>query len=224
MGFSLKGKPVAASYDPPKESASPPEHFLDFDEVMQLVEKLDVKQIRFEGMEPTIDPQYLQITKALHDRFGTRNMVATNLFELPSFEHTDMIVVGINAITDSLHKEYTGRSNKQILENFIEVYKSGKKMEVTSPFIPGYIDIEETERIAKFVASVDANIPYFIFPYYKAGDNPWRRPTHNEIDQVAAIVKKHLTNVYHYYGDEELDFKVEPIFPALEDIIKTVER
>jgi pyruvate formate lyase activating enzyme len=210
--------------DPPKESAKPPERFLDLEEVLQIVAKLNVTQIRLEGMEPTIDPQYLQITKALHDRIGARIMVATNLYELPSFDHTDMVVFGINAVTDSLHKDYTGKSNKQVLENFLKVYRSGKKLEVTSPFIPGYIDYEETERIARFVSSVDKNIPYFMFPYYKAGDNPWRRPTHDEIDTATAIVKKYLTNVHSYYGDEDIDFEVVPIFPEAELIRKTVEQ
>ena len=199
--------------DPPREIAKPPERFLDFEEVMQILGKLEVKKVRMEGMEPTIDPQYPQLTEALHDRFGSYNVVATNLYSVPPFEDTDMVVFGITAVTDSLHRDYTGKSNKGILENFVKVYQSGMKLEVTSLFIPDYIGADETERIAKFIASVDKDIPYFIFPYYKAGDNPWRRPTHDEIDEAVGTAKRHLTNVHYFYGDEDLNFEVVTIFP-----------
>ncbi|MEN8614002.1 radical SAM protein [Dehalogenimonas sp. THU2] len=209
--------------DPPKEPAAPPERFLNLEEVMQILSTLDVALVRLEGMEPTIDPQYLQLTEAIHQRIGCRIVVATNICELPSLEHTDMVVAGINAITDSLHKEYTGISNKNILENLVKVYESGKRLEVTSPFIPDYIGLEETERIAKFIAGIDKNISYVIFPYYKAGDNPWRRPTHEEMDQAGELAKKYLTNVRYYYGDEELDFQVDTIVPDAATFQKIVE-
>jgi len=217
----LKGHRLDHLTEPPKEIAQPPERFLDFEEVMQILGKLDVEKVRLEGMEPTIDPQYAKLTKALHDRLGTYNIVATNLYEMPSFEDTDMVVCGITAFTDSLHREYTGKSNEKILENMIKVYQSGIKLHVSPLFIPDYIGADETERIAKFTASIDKDIPCFIFPYYKAGDNPWRRPTHEEIDEAVGLAKRYLTNVYYYYGDEDLDFDVVTIFPdadALEEI------
>jgi len=220
----LKGHRIDHLKEPPKEIAKPPERFLDFEEVMQILGKMDVKKVRLEGMEPTIDPLYPEITKALHDRFGTYNVVATNLYEMPSFEDTDMVVLGFAAFTDSIHRDYTGVSNKGILENLGKVYQSGIKLHVSPLFIPDYVGTDETERIAKFTANVDKDIPFFIFPYYKAGHNPWRRPTHEEIDEAVGVAKKHLTNVYYYYGDEDLDFDVVTIFPDADALKEIRER
>ena len=220
--FLLKENLPAYLKDPPKEIAKPPERFLDFEEVMQILGKLEVKKVMMGGMEPTIDPQYPQLTKALHDRLGIYNVVWTNLYTVPPLEDTDMVVFGITAVTDSLHRDYTGKSNKRILENFVKVYQSGVKLGVASLFIPDYIGKLETERIAKFIASVDRDIPCHILPYFKAGDNPWRRPTHGEMDEAVSVAKRHLTNVNCLYGDEDLKYDVVTIFPdatALKEIV-----
>jgi len=220
--FLLKENPLANLKDPPRETAKPPERFLDFEEVMRLLDKLKFQQVTMGGMEPTLDPQFPKITRALHDRFGSRNVVFTNLYEMPSFEDTDIVVFGLMAVTDSLHREYTGVSNKGILENFLKVYQSGKKLGVASLFIPDYIGIQEIERIAKYIASVDKDISLFLRPYLKAGDNPWRPPTHDEIDEALGIAKRHLNKVNCLYGDEELKYEVLTIFPdsaALKEIV-----
>jgi len=193
--------------------AKPPEQFLDFEEVLQALDKLNIESILLEGQEASIDPQYPQLTEALHRRYGSYNVLLSNCYELPCLKDTDKVAFGIKAVTDSLHKDYTGVSNERILRNFINLYHDGMKIIVESLVIPGYIDIEETERIAKFVASVDKEIPYVLLPYFKAGDNPWRRPTPEEMDGAASVCKRHLTNVYYFRGDEELQFEVVSIFP-----------
>lgn len=202
--------------------SKPPKRFLQFDEVMQILGKLDVKQITMGGMEPTMDPIFPLLTKTLHDKFRCFNVVFTNLYEIPSLEDTDLVVFGLNAVTDTLHQDYTGKSNHKILENFGKVYQSGKKVSVSTPLIPGYIGNKEIENIARYIAGIDRNIPYFIRPFFKAGDNPWRQPTHEEMDEVVGIARKHLAKVNFLYGDESLKFEVFTIFPesaALAEIL-----
>ena len=210
--------------DPPREIAKPPERFLNLKEVMQILSTLEVKRITLAGMEPTIDPQYAQVTKALHERFGTYNLVFTNLYTVPSLEDTDKVEVSVKAITDSLHRDYTGESNKRVLENFVKVYKSGVELLATSIYIPNYIGVDEIDRIAGFIADVDKNIPFVVLPYVKVGDNPWRRPTHAEMDEAVSVAKRHLSEVYGFYGDEELKHDEVTIFPNATDFKKIVER
>jgi pyruvate-formate lyase-activating enzyme len=119
-----------------------------------------------------------------------------------------MVEVGIKAVTDHLHRDYTGKSNKRVLKNFISLYQSGMKLVTESVLIPDYIGPDEIERIAKFIASVDKDIFFVLLPYFKAGDNPWRRPTRDEMDGAAGLAKKHLNNVHAVYGDEELKYEV----------------
>jgi len=193
---------------------TPPERFLEFDELMTILSGFKLKRVLHQGQEAQLDPMYPQITKAIHERFGVPNVLFTNAYRMPPLEDTDQVEIGIKAVTESLNLEYTGKSNQTVLENFRKIHDMGKKVIVESIFIPGYIDLEETERIAEFIASVDKNIFYVILAYFRAGDNPWRRPTRDEIDKAVAVARKHLSRVYGVYGDEPLVFHVKNVFPG----------
>lgn len=195
----------------PGEYAQPPERFLSFGEVMRALETLEVKHVLAEGFEPSIDPLYPQLAEAFHRKFGTYNTLLTNAYQLPVLEHTDAVVVSIKCINDSLHLHYTGKSNKRVLENFRRLYQSGMKLVVESVYIPDYIDIDETERIARFIAGVDKNIPYIILPYIKANGNDWRRPVPEEMERAASTARRHLNNARCFRGDEKVLYNTNRI-------------
>ena len=191
-----------------KKRQQTPERFLDLEEVMQILGKLDTKAVIFMGAEPTIDSQLPQLAEALHREFGSYNILLTNGFKLADLEHLDEIVFSLKAYTDSLHQHYTGKSNKKALENFVRLCHSGIKLRAESIFIPEYIDCPEIENIARFIAQSDESIPYRIDAYIPIGDNPWRRPTPQEMDKAVSIARKYLHNVSCLTGNEDLKFEV----------------
>ena len=193
--------------------AKPPGRFLAFDEIFGYLDKIPVQRALLEGQEASLDPEYARITETLHRKYGSQNVLLSNLCELPDLRHTDKVVLGLKAVTDSIHIEYTGVSNNRILENFIRLHESGMNLLVESVVIPGYIDIAETEKIAAFIAEIDKKIPYVLLPYFQAGGNPWRRPTPVEMESAANAAKKYLPNVYFFRGDEEMKYEVVSIFP-----------
>ena len=195
----------------PKGPPSPPEKFLMLVEVLQTLEKLRPKTVILEGQEAALDPIYPELTQSLHERFGSRNILCTNAYHLPPLEHTDELQVSLKAHTDALHWYHTGKSNRRVLINFAGLVKSGKKISASSVYVPGYIDSTEIERIAEFIASVSKDIPYHILPYLKAGDNPWRRPTPEEMKEAGQQATKHLKRVFAWTGNEELKYEVKRI-------------
>jgi len=195
-----------------RKIAETPQRFLGLEEVMQILGRLEVRTIIFMGAEPVIDPKLPQLAEALHKEFESYNILLTNGFKLINLEHIDEVVFSIKAVTDSLHRHYTGRSNRKALANFVSLYKSGVKLRAESIFIPEYIDCLEIERIAQFIAEVDKNIPYRIDAYFQVGDNPWRPPTPEEMDAPVRVAKKHLLNVSYLTGSEDLKFEVLRIF------------
>ncbi|PKH45981.1 radical SAM protein [Dehalococcoides mccartyi] len=193
--------------------AAPPERFLSLHEVMQELDKLDFERVLLEGQEASLDPEYAAITEMLHKRYGTYNVLLTNCYELPDLKDTDKVAFGIKAVSPELHLDYTDVPNQQILQNFYDVYKSGIDLVVESIYIPGYIDYHETENMAKFLSSINKDIPYVLLPYFKAGNNVWRRPTPMEMENAAEVAKKYMSNVYHFRGDEEIKQEVLSVFP-----------
>lgn len=189
-----------------------PQRFLSLEQVMEILGGLEVTTVIFTGAEPTLDPQLPQLAEFLHKEFGSRNILFTNGFKLTDLEHIDKVVFGIPAVTDSIYIHYTGKSNKTVLNNFVRLNQLGTKLGVQSIFIPEYIDSLEIENIAKFIAEVDKGILYIINGYIPVGDNPWRQPTAEEVEEAATGAKRHLLNVSYLAGNAEVKFEVLRIF------------
>ena len=152
------------------------------------------------GAEPALDPEFPRLAETLHRKFASHNVLLTNGFHLTDLRNMDEVVFSLKAYTNALHRDYTGKSNQKALENFIKLYQSGTKLRTESVFIPEYIDCSETENIARFIASVDRNIPHRIDAYIPIGDNPWRRPTPEEMEEAVSAARKHLHQCLLSYG------------------------
>ncbi len=186
-----------------KAPASPPSRFLSLEKVMRLIEGLDIDRAVFIGTEPSLDPELPALAKALHERFGSYNIILTNGVKLTSMEHIDEVIFSLKAVSEDIYRDYTGRSNKRTLENFISVYRSGKKIQAECLLIPGYIDVQEIERIARFVASVDRGIPLRIDGYFSLNGLPWPAATAADVEKAAQAAKKHLAKVNYLTAEME---------------------
>ncbi|PPD58584.1 radical SAM protein [Dehalogenimonas etheniformans] len=198
----------------PKGVTAPPTRFMDLDTAVKTLIGLNVKSVLLEGQEASLDPAMPIIAKTLHRELGTTNYLLTNAFHMPNLTDIDRVVVGLKALDEKLHIDYTGESNRAILHNFESIYRSGVPMMAESVVIPGYIDAPEIGKIAKFIAGIDKNMRYQIDAYSRVGHNPWRKPTAEEIEEAVAAASKHLTNVHCFKGTELLEYNVKSIFPT----------
>jgi pyruvate formate lyase activating enzyme len=87
----------------------------------------------------------------------------------------------LKAWDENLHIALTGITNKRTIENFIRAGKRIKERPAPPPLlastllVPGYIDEEEIRGIAKFIASVNPDIPYSLLafcPHFYMSDIP----------------------------------------------------
>lgn len=80
----------------------------------------------------------------------------------------------LKAYDDNLHKALTGSSNRQTLENFKLAYQLTEERQDPPPLIastlmvPGYVESDEVYAIARFIASIDQNIPYSLLAFHPA--------------------------------------------------------
>ncbi|XUX00730.1 MAG: radical SAM protein [Dehalogenimonas sp.] len=189
-----------------------PSRFLNLEEVDRQLSSLNLKRIFLTGEEATIDPHYAEITADFHARYHTENILYTNGFFKPSTANTDSVEIGIKAISDDLHKWYTGRDVNIVKKNFIKYYDDGINLTAATIFIPGLVEKEEIEKVARFISSVDKKIPYFVLPYFPAGNNPWRKTNLTEIEQTVQVASKYLYNVSGCQGTEqEILFDVQRV-------------
>lgn len=78
----------------------------------------------------------------------------------------------LKAWTESIHIALTGVSNKRTLDNFEILAKYITKrpkpplLIASTLLVPGYVDEEEVRSIAKFIFSLNSEIPYRILAFY----------------------------------------------------------
>lgn len=115
----------------------------------------------------------------------------------------------LKAYDEGVHRALCGITNKRTLENFERLSSFNKKRPVP-PFlvastllVPGYVDEQEVENIAKFIASLDKNIPYSLlafYPHFYMDDLPTTSRTHAfrclEIAKSAGLKHVRIGNLH----------------------------
>jgi pyruvate formate lyase activating enzyme len=104
--------------------------------------------------------------------------------------------------SEELNITLCGVSNKSTLANFKMIgekfYKKRPELPLLSAstlLVPGYIDNEEVENIAKFISEIDQNIPYTLlafYPCYVMNDLP--TTSKKQALECQKTAEKHLKN------------------------------
>jgi len=108
----------------------------------------------------------------------------------------DAFWLDIKAFDKEKHKWLTGCANNTILKLPEEILKRDFVLEVLSLYIPGLVEAEELEKIARLLNAADPSIPFTIlafFPEYRMKD--FRSPTVQEM--VEAYERTKATGLRH---------------------------
>ncbi len=103
----------------------------------------------------------------------------------------DSFWLDIKAYDDDVYKKLCGTTNEWILKAPSEIVKRGFVMEVLTLFIPGWVEDEQIEKIARLIKEIDADIPITIlafFPAYKM--NKEKPPTLSEMVRIFHRLKE----------------------------------
>jgi len=165
------------------------------EEVINALKKLNIRRVHFIGGEPTLCPDIKVIAEFCHEKLGIRTKIGHSTgWNMPP-EHIDEMNITIKAYTVDLHKKYTGVSNRRVLSNFRKIYKRGVVLSASTVLIPGMIDANEIERIARFISDIDPMIPFHITGYIPVPNTPWRAPTQSEMLEAKNLAENYLEKV-----------------------------
>ena len=164
--------------------------------------------IAYTYSEPTIFLEYALDTMKLAHEKGLKNVWVTNGFM--TAETLDLILPTLDAANvdfkgwgDEVYENYCGGHAGPIMENIRTLHEKGVHQEVTTLIVPGVNDSrEQLEKIARFLAEVDQEIPWHIsrfFPAWKMPDTPATPMSvlklAEELGREAGIKHIHLGNV-----------------------------
>ena len=103
--------------------------------------------VTFSGGEPLAQADFLfaclsELKGKLHTAIQTCGFSSKEIFE-KALSLSDYFLYDLKLADESLHKAYTGVSNRPILENFTRLAQSGKEFTVRIPLIPTVTDTPE---------------------------------------------------------------------------------
>lgn len=116
-----------------------------------------------------------------------------------SYTTDGTIKFDLKAYDCNLNMALTGRPNHRTLENFKMIAEEFEKKDLltaTTLLVPGYIDKKEVEKIAKFISSLNPDIPYSLLafhPDFKMMDMPVT--TRKLAEECYEVAKKCLNRV-----------------------------
>lgn len=179
--------------------------------------------VTFSGGECMMHPDFLEHTLRLLRENGIHTAVDTcGAVPRPFFEriipYTNLFLYDIKKMDPVLHKEYTGKDNRVILENLTYLTSAGASVIIRIPLIPGYTDSpEDIKAIGRFLSEDLSGkvircelLPYnnlagskygnkTIWADYSLGDYPLPdlEPQSKEyVEKLAAILREYSLDVF----------------------------
>jgi pyruvate-formate lyase-activating enzyme len=148
--------------------------------------------VAFTGGDLTCCPEfYGECTRLIHMHTKLWVLVETNGYGLTPYNldylqdcGVDAFWLDIKAYSAKKHKWLTGCSNKDILKLPGEIINRNFVLEVLSLFIPGLVEIDELENIARILKETDRSIPFTILAFF-----PEYRMKHFDSPSVEEMVK-----------------------------------
>ncbi len=142
------------------------------DAIVAYTIKNGAKSISYTYTEPTIYFELALDTARAAVRKGIKNVFVTNGYmteEALKEIHPDLHAanVDLKSFNDKFYREMCGARLEPVLRSIETMKRLGVWVEVTTLIIPGYNDSEdELKEIARFIVSVDPNMPWHVTRFY----------------------------------------------------------
>jgi len=162
--------------------------------------------ITFSGGEPLMQLDFLlallpEIKKRnIHVTLDTSGFVSFKDLERVS-DQVDLFLYDLKIMDDEKHKEYTGVSNRIILENLRELTERGKPVAVRIPLISGVNDDDQSiQLLTEYFRSLKNLKHISLLPYHSGGCEKYRNlkkedslktfqpPSGKRIDEIEKIL------------------------------------
>jgi pyruvate formate lyase activating enzyme len=156
--------------------------------VSELLEEIDKDRVfidrsgggvTFSGGEPLLQHDFLGEALAACRAAGIHTAVETSGFgtayALDTAATADLVLFDLKILDDERHRQYTGVSNRIILNNFVRLAARHTAVRVRMPLVPGINDdVENLQAIGRF-AAVHGVTGIDLLPYHSGGEAKYER-------------------------------------------------
>ena len=170
--------------------------------------------VTFSGGEPLCQPDFLEETLSSCKNAGLNTALDTcgsgPWKQLDrQIKSLDLVLYDLKILDDGLHKQYTGVSNAEILENFRRLTKTDVEIIVRRPVIPGINDsMEEINRLGKFLTETNGDSKIDLLPYHALSLDKYKRLGREQLPaawetpspEVMGRISNQLSDLGHQVG------------------------
>jgi pyruvate formate lyase activating enzyme len=124
---------------------------------------------------------------------------------------TDLFLYDLKLIDDNLHKNYTGVSNKLILENLEKLLELGKKVRIRIPIIPGITFTEENiNQTLDYLSELKFPVEGVdLLPYHNTASHKYERfGLENKLCKLKTIRKSDLIETKQKFEKAGFEVKI----------------
>lgn len=149
------------------------------EQIVAAAKHYDCRSISYTYVEPTIFMEFAYDTAVLASEAGIKNVFVSNGYTSPEATkklapYLDGNNIDLKAFTEKFYHEVCGAKLAPVLETIRLMKELGVWVEVTTLIIPEWNDSEKELRdIARFIAGIDAKMPWHVtrfYPTYKMTD------------------------------------------------------
>jgi len=184
-----------------------PKRFLSVETIKRKLSSVDIETLYFMGGEPTVAPELPVILDFAKNTLQVRTYLGhTNGTQLP-LPNLNGANVGLKAWKEKTHLDYTGRHKQPIFDNFKAAYHAGMEVKANVVYIPGFVDIDQIESIAAWLAALNPEIPFHVMGYIPVPGACFLRPTAEQMSRAVETCRKYLVQVdsSHLSTEQALD-------------------
>jgi pyruvate formate lyase activating enzyme len=155
-----------------------------------------------------------QLLRICWETNGSLNQPYLNRMAHVSLASGGCIKCDLKAWDEGLHKALCGVTNRNTLENFqtlstlIPERPDPPFLVASTLLVPGYVDEQEVDGIARFISRLDPDIPYNLlgfWPHFYLKDLPRTSRAHalrcHKVAEEAGLTRVHVGNA-HMLGQE----------------------
>lgn len=188
------------------------------DDIIEVLEKEKVfinqsnGGVTFSGGEPLLQIDFLLEALMACKANGYHTAVDTSGYSSAEnfksvIPFTDLFLFDLKHLDDNKHIEFTGVSNKIVIENYELLLASGKDLMIRIPVIPGYNDDNyHIDRLNRFLdkTKTESVKKICLLPYHKIGSSKYKRFNipylMNDVEQPTAQRMRQLKDKFSSTG------------------------
>lgn len=137
--------------------------------------------VTFSGGEPLFQPEFLQALlvelkkRRIHTAVDTCGAISSAVLDRVSAK-VDLFLYDLKVMDDTKHRQFTGSSNRMVLENLRKLDEERRRVIVRLPILPGVNDEDgDIEGLVEFLGSLKNIHRLSLLPYHDLGKEKYRR-------------------------------------------------